>query len=586
VHAAVALVIVLSAIAPTFFVVRPSETVAAQSTNSRKPNIVFVLADDLDCASIWYMPKLKSLIADQGVTFVNYFVSMSLCCPSRTATLRGQYGHNTQILGNTLPTGGFEKFYQMGEEKSTIAVWLQDAGYATMLAGKYLNGYPERKNLMYIPPGWTEWYSAMKGNAYSEYDYTLNENGRQVAYGNQPGDYGTDVYVHKAVDFIQRTTKDGKPFFVYLAPYAPHAPYTPAPRHANLFPDAKAPLTPNYNEADVSDKPNYIRNRSLLSRQQMNTIDEDYRKRLQSLQAVDEGIEAIVNTLKANGQLDNTYIFFSSDNGYHMGNHRQVTGKVAPYEEELRVTMIVRGPNVPAGKTLQHLTGNIDLAPTWAELAGAKPPDFVDGRSLVPLLRPNPSALSQWRQEYVIENGPDRADLALAAKIPVPNTDEGLLEPPDRDDTEATLQLQQQLGLGVPDFRGIRLQTMSFVKYQTGEKELYEIKADPYQLQNLASNTNPEFMAQLTAHLEEATICKGSACRTAEDTSFNYSNSSQTTVTLRGPQTTTGALRTTMEPQSTIPTLNQSAYVVSVVAILVIIVVFAICWSKSKKKPR
>ena len=382
------------------------------------------------------MPKLKSLITDQGLTFTNYFVSMSLCCPSRSTTLRGQYPHNTQILGNQLPTGGFQKFYQLGEEKSTIAVWLQAAGYRTMLAGKYLNGYPEQNNVKYIPPGWNEWYVAVHGDAYSEFNYTLNENGKQVVYGNKPEDYGTDVYVNKAVDFIQRSAQDGKPFFVYLAPYAPHAPYTPAPRHANLFPDLIAPRTPNYDEADVSDKPAFIRDRPLLTQRQMDMIDQVYRKRLQSLQAVDEGIETIVNTLKANGQLDNTYIFFTSDNGYHLGNHRQVVGKIAPYEEELRVTMIVRGPGVPAGRTLEHLTGNVDLAPTWADLAGAKAADFVDGRSLVPLMRDSPPPLSQWRQAFALENGPDRIDETGVTATPTPDTEQQLLEPQDQDEKD------------------------------------------------------------------------------------------------------------------------------------------------------
>lgn len=517
---------------PTAAVITPNSSTAAPTSaptlqssttptpqpiaSGKKPNIVFVLADDLDAAAIQYMPKLKLLITDQGVTFQNYFVSMSLCCPSRTATLRGQYGHNTQILGNAPPSGGFERFFELGEEKSTVATWLQDAGYRTMLAGKYLNGYPTRNDLMYIPPGWNEWYVAMRGNAYSEFNYTLDENGKQVAYGNKPEDYGTDVYVNKSVDFIQRSVKEGKPFFVYLAPYAPHAPYTPAPRHAQLFPDAKVPRTPNYNEADVSDKPNYIRNRPLLGNRQINAIDNDYRMRLQSLQAIDEGIEKIVNTLKANGQFDNTYIFFTSDNGYHMGNHRQLTGKIAPYDEELRVTMIVRGPGVPAGKTLDVLTGNIDLAPTWAELAGAKAADFVDGRSLVPLMRDNVPA--QWRQEFAIENGVYQATQTRAAATPAPNTSAELLEPPDQDDTESNaLPAAQRATLGVPAFRGIRTQTLSYVEYITGEKEYYDLKADPYQLQNLAAKMDPKILAQLSARVKELAACKAAACRTAED---------------------------------------------------------------------
>jgi arylsulfatase A-like enzyme len=493
----------------------------SSAPQSRKPNIVFVLTDDLDAAEIQFMPKLKALITDQGVTLSNYFVAMSLCCPSRATTLRGQYPHNTQILGNQLPTGGFQKFFQLGEEKSTIATWLQDAGYRTMLAGKYLNGYPQQSNQMYIPPGWTEWYSAVKGNAYSEYNYTLNENGKQMAYGNRPQDYGTDVYVGKAVDFIQRSAKDGKPFFVYLAPYAPHAPYTPAPRHANLFPGAKAPRTPNYNEADVSDKPAYIRDRPLLTQRQMDLVDAAYRKRLQALQAVDEGIETIVNTLKANGQLDNTYIFFTSDNGYHLGNHRQLTGKIAPYQEELRVTMIVRGPGVPAGKTLEHLSGNVDLAPTWAELAGAKAADFVDGRSLVPLLRANAPALAQWRQLFGIENGPDKLDENVSA-TPAPDTDPGLIEPNDEDeDDAAALPAARQRIQAVPPLRGIRLQTMSYVEYVTGEKELYDVAADPYELQNLASKASPNLLAALSARVKELANCKAAACRAAEDAPLN-----------------------------------------------------------------
>jgi N-acetylglucosamine-6-sulfatase len=499
-------------------VVTPVTTIVSR----KQPNIIVILTDDLDEASLAYMPKLKSLIADQGVTFKNFLISMSLCCPSRTAILRGQYDHNTQILGNTPPSGGFQKFFQLGEEKSTVNVWLQNTGYRTMLAGKYLNGYPDRSNLMYIPPGWNEWYSAMKGNAYSEYNYTLNENGKQVAYGNKPEDYGTDVYARKAIDFIQRTSKDGKPFFVYLTPYAPHGPATPAPRHDKLFPDAKAPRTPNYNEADVSDKPNYIRLRPGLTAREMTRIDEDYRKRLQSLQAVDDMIESLVNTLKQTGQLDNTYIFFTSDNGFHLGNHRQLTGKVAPYAEEIRVQMMVRGPGIPAGKTVEHLTGNIDLAPTWAELGGAKMPDFVDGRSLVSLWGANPPSLGSWRQLFLIENGMITAQVETRQARLVLNTPPELLEPPDADDEvlEATPSAVQRARLGIPAFRGFYTSDYSYVEYITGEKELYDLKKDPYQLQNLASKADPGLLAQFSARLKSMTTCAAENCRSTERAAF------------------------------------------------------------------
>jgi N-acetylglucosamine-6-sulfatase len=469
------------------------------------------------------MGKLKSLVTDQGETFTNYFVSDSLCCPSRATTLRGQYPHNTKILGNAWPLGGYRKFHDLGEESSTIAVWLQDAGYRTMLAGKYMNYYPLNKDPTYVPPGWSEFYSPILGEPYRQYTVTLNENGKRVAYDHKPADYGTDVYVGKAVDFIRRSAKDGKPFFVYLAPYAPHAPYTPAPRHADLFPDLQAPRTPNYNEADVSDKPANIRNHPLLTQDQQDAIDKDYRLRAQALQAIDEGIEAMVNALKASGQLDNTYIFFTSDNGYHMGNHRQLAGKVSPYEEETRVTMIVRGPGVPAGVTLDHLAGSQDLAPTWADIAGAEAAGFCDGRSLVPLMHAHPLGLPQWRQEMAFEYGADQADQAGASETPEPGIiDPDLLEPLDRDELElAALPAEKQPGIDVPPYRGIRLQTLSYVEYATGEIELYDIKSDPYQLQNLASEAGQKLLAQLSGRMQELVTCEGEGCRIAEDAPFD-----------------------------------------------------------------
>src|SRR5262249_48053666 len=238
---------------------------------------------------------------------------------------------------------------------------LQAAGYQTLLAGKYLSRYPCGAALSYIPPGWSEWYSLVQGNgnAPGEFNYTLNENGTLVSYGNTPEDYGTDGYGRQAVDFIQRMAQAENPFFVYLAPYALHEPLTAAPRHADLFPGAKAPRPPSFNEGNVSDKAQYIRNRPLLNDAEIAAIDQYYRQRLQALQAVDEMVAHLITTLSVTGQLDHTYIFFTSDNGFHLGQHRLLTGKRGPYEEDIRVTLLVRGPGVPAGKMLAHLTGNI-----------------------------------------------------------------------------------------------------------------------------------------------------------------------------------------------------------------------------------
>jgi arylsulfatase A-like enzyme len=527
----------------TPIVAKPSAAPTAQPTNpptlqpsnypTRKPNILFILTDDLDIAAIAFMPKLQELLVKQGVLFDNYFVNVSLCCPSRSTILRGEYSQGTQIFGNQPPDGGYEKFHANHDEESTIAVWLQNAGYRTMLAGKYLNGYPNTVAQTFVPPGWTEWYSAAKGNAYGEYNYTLNENGKLVEYGKKPEDYGTDVYARKTIDFIQRSAKEGKPFFAYVAPYAPHAPSTPAPRHANLFADAKLPRSPNFNEPDASDKPGYIKNRPQLTDRQIRQIEEQYRLRLQSLQAVDEMIENLINTLKAAGQLDNTYLFFMSDNGFHLGNHRLATGKWTPYEEDVHVPLIVRGPGVPVNVKLDHLTGNNDLAPTWAELAGIKTPDFVDGRSLVSLIRPNPPALTPplsatgedgrgWRQCYLLQRGEPGKDIA-------PDEDEnayvrppemqGLLEPSD-ELPEEVAGLEPQRAVAVPAFQGIHLLHYVYIEYATGEKEFYDLRADLHQLNNLAAKADPALLKELAARLNELQNCTGDQCRVIENRPF------------------------------------------------------------------
>lgn len=495
-----------------------------------QPNILFILTDDLDLAEIAYMPKLKSLLIDQGTSFTNYFVSVSLCCPSRSTTIRGQYSHNNGVETNGGGNGGFETAHRLGIENSTIATWLQAGGYQTGLFGKYLNGYPTTTSNSYIPPGWVEWNSSVKGNAYSEYNYTLNSDGKEVAYGRKPEDYGTDVYSGLANKFIQQSIQDKKPFFVYLAVYAPHQPATPAPRYADLFPGAQAPRTPNYNEADVSDKPRYIAGLPQLKPAVAQRIDTLYRKRLQSLQAVDDAIESLYNTLKADGQLDNTYIVFTSDNGFHLGNHRMPAGKQTAYEEDIHLPLIVRGPGVPAGKTVTQMTGNIDLAPTFAAMASAKPGDFVDGRSFLPLIQGN--APDKWRDAYLVEHF-EQSSAPAAQVTPAPDTQ----EPDDYDQlpedqygdsdttqaatpTPGTAKASSRVG-GIPEFHGLRGNGYVYVEYVTGEKEFYDLTKDPYELNNLASKLDTETQKVLSARVSELAKCKTDTCRAAEDQPLN-----------------------------------------------------------------
>jgi len=476
-----------------------------------RPNILFILTDDLDAklGTLQYMPHLRQLLVSQGLVFNDFLIDTPLCCPSRSSFLRGQYVHNHQVYTNGPPIGGFDRFYQLQHETSTLGTWLQQAGYRTALFGKYLNGYPYADDRGYIPPGWSDWFVPAKGSPYKEFNYTLNDNGKFEDHGQGHDDYMTDVLSQKADDFIRASASDSHPFFLYLATYAPHEPATPAPRDANLFPDLKAPRTPSFNEADVMDKPPNTRADPLLTGAQIATIDQMYRNRVRSMQAVDEMLARLVATLQQTGQLDDTYIIFASDNGYHLGQHRLMGGKGTAYEEDINVPLIVRGPNVQMGAALDgYVTGNIDIAPTIAELAGVVPPSYVDGRSLVPLFSAQRPPASQWRQGYLIEYyGAGEAESFINSLVSYRAPDP-LLEPPD---------LDQFLPVAAtPNYLALRTSQVTYVEYQDGFRELYDLKQDPYELNNIASTADPNLIAQLSAWLKALASCSSSSCRTAD----------------------------------------------------------------------
>jgi arylsulfatase A-like enzyme len=420
------------------------------------------------------------------------------------------------------PNGGFAKFHSLGNEDSTVGAWLQSAGYRTGLMGKYLNGYLENGSGVdktYVPPGWDEWDGA--GNGYAEFNYQLNENGTLVSYGNKPEDYLVDVESRKATDFITGAAHDGKPFFLYLATFAPHQPATPAPRHENLFPGVQAPRTPSFNEPDVSDKPAWLQSRPTLRPAQIRQIDDLYRKRLQSLQSVDEMIASLVNTLRANGQLEETYIVFSSDNGFHLGQHRLPPGKQTAYDEDIRVPLIVRGPGVPSGETTPAIAMNIDLNPTFAKIGGAKIPDFVDGRSLLPLLSSG-TAPAGWRTGAVVEhfgsandpNDPDNDDAFLQGTAPGPNAG-------SRTGRRAGGQGGQQPAAQPRDittYEALRTSAFLYVAYVSGEHELYSIADDPFELNNIYNSADPALIQKLDVQLKVVTTCSGDSCRVADHT--------------------------------------------------------------------
>jgi arylsulfatase A-like enzyme len=467
-----------------------------------RPNFVFILTDDQDAATMQYMPRVQTLLGDQGVTFENMFVSTPLCCPSNVTILTGQYAHNTGILHNVAPQGGFQKFVNMrtdgdpatlGDE-TTLATWLNDAGYFTGRIGKYLVGYNEPNqppgapdNSTYIPPGWDQWFSTY-GGAPGYYNYGVNDNGTVIQFGAEPEDYSTDVLTERMVSFFdQAEVNDDQPFFAFFAPSAPHAqgvpngPPIPAPRHVGMFDGLTAPRTPSFNEADVSDKPPHIRNLPPLTNAQITAIDKQHQARVESLQAVDEGVERIINALAERGELDNTYIFFTSDNGYHLGQRRQFQGKGEVYEDDIRVPLLVRGPGVRAGATLDHLAVNIDFAPTIVELAGATAGRVMDGRSLAPLVVRDTPPPHNWRKDFLVE-----------------------------------IYRNPPMQPGSPGF-ALRTRHELYIEYADGFRELYDLQTDPYQLQNFYDTADKGHLKKLSERLAELVASSGESDGNAAD---------------------------------------------------------------------
>jgi arylsulfatase A-like enzyme len=436
----------------------------AQTKN--RPNIVFILTDDLDVESTTHTPEIDALLAERGTKFKRAFVTTPSCCPSRSSILTGKYVHNHTVYTNLAPRGGASKFRSSGEEKSTIATRLNGLGYETVLIGKYLNEYDGT----YVPPGWDEW----RGQLQSMYKY--NVNGKIKSF-DPKGRYYTKLMGDWATAYIHRNAPKERPFFMYLSVKVPHLPATPEPRYENAFSRRKAPRPPSFNEADVSDKPAGIRNLPRLSRKKIAGIDEHYRDRLRTMLSVGDMVARLTNELRANGELDNTYIVFTSDHGYHTGQHRLIPGKGKPYEEDIRVPLIVRGPGVPANRTLKHTVLNIDFAPTFARLGGGQIPAIMDGRSFAPLLRSSSTPLtSSWRQSFLVE---------YFNKHP---------------------------------YSALHTGKYSYVEYPSGERELYDLTEDPYQLTSLHESSDQQArMTSFHTRLKALKNCSGQdSCKVAE----------------------------------------------------------------------
>jgi arylsulfatase A-like enzyme len=495
---------------------------AAQAAPDTAPNIVLILTDDQDGQPDMMnaMPNLQALIADQGMSFDHFFAPVPLCCPARAILLLGQYAHNSQMLHNLMPIGGFQRFVELGLEDTTIATALDAAGYRTALIGKYLNDYPNADDPTHIPPGWDEWIAPITHSAYGSFNYSMNENGVIVSYGNAPQDHISDVVTAKAVDFITRaaTTSPNTPFFVQINYLAPHSPANPAPRHAQMFPNAQTPRPPSFNESDMADKPAFMQSLPLFGPSDIAGMDTFRRKQLQSIQAVDEGIAAVVQTLQTQGKLDNTYIIFTSDNGLHAGQHRFPIGKGAAFEEDVRVPLMVRGPGVPAGVVRSELVSMVDIVPTLADLGGANMTIEVDGRSLVPLLHTTAPPAQGWRKAVLIEHWPQPSSFVTD---PHP-----MAEPPDPGDLflhrllygdQAATAYDHAATVDTPDWTVLRTADYKYVRRVGNARELYDIDQDRYELYSQHADADAAFLSQLNTRLNALYTCAGAACRSLEE---------------------------------------------------------------------
>ena len=483
-----------------------SQEEQAKSSTDR-PNMIFILTDDLDFASVQKMPEIRSQLIEKGISFEKTFVSHPICCPSRATILTGLYDHNHGVKGNAPPEGGFQTFLSKGHEESTIGKRLQEAGYQTAFFGKYLNQYPADEPT-HVPPGWNEWYGKL--DEQKLYNYRINENGEVVSYGNNTEDFFTDVLSGQASDFARRAASGDKPFFMYVAPTAPHGPATPAERHKGAFAGEEVPRPPSFDEEDVSDKPSQIENAPRISDLDAYNIDNYYRQRLESMLAVDEMVASLIRELEATGKLDNTFIFFTSDNGWFQGEHRIPSTKNRTYEESARVPLFVRGPGVPAGSKIENLVLNTDFAPTFADLASVQFP--ADGRSLKPLLGGEEPA--SWRSSILLEKLPQKS-----------NAEEESGKGKGKGKAKAKNKEGKTGAGGVPksgpgqssDFQAVRTETHRYVEYENGDRELYDLEADPYELESLHESADPLVLEDLKIKLAALRSCSKQGCQEAED---------------------------------------------------------------------
>jgi len=525
----------LAALATTLTLAPSAAARPVDAARDGRPNILVVMTDDMAATDLALMPKTQRKLAAKGTTFADAIDSFPLCCPARATFITGQYAHNHGVAGNFYPYG----WYGMKRRGNTLPSWLQDAGYRTALVGKWLNGYGALDAHGEVPKGFDIWRGLLDVSAYDYFNFVMNKDGRLKSWGDEefarklvefanvevipgvngladiiakltelfgpppyeywgseePEDYSPDVTGQVTERLVRREGRSRKPFFIWWSVAAPHREDVsttlmgrpgpdprPAPRYADESASRELPRPPSFNEADISDKSSALQDGApVMSDEQIAQLELDYQGRAGSLMAVDDHVGELVKILRETDQLRNTLIVFLSDNGWMQGEHRVTGDKFLPYEESLRVPLILRGPGVPKDRTVQGQVSNIDFAPTLVDAADASAGRRMDGVSLLPTVR-KPS------------RRPDRAlqieALAplFAGNVPVNRWDR--------------------------PYSGVRTDRYTYVVWtETGEVELYDRRADPYQLDSVAGDpAYAEIEARLARKLAKLRECAGESC--------------------------------------------------------------------------
>jgi N-acetylglucosamine-6-sulfatase len=523
-------------------------------TGGERPSFVLIQTDDQTLDSLYEtfkafpgagetraMPNTLELIADRGMTFNRYYVPYPLCCPSRVSLLTGRYAHNTGVKGNVQPNGGYFGFSFRAAASHNLATWLQAAGYRTIHVGKFLNGYGDEPydNGTSIPPGWDAWHTVLKADTeHFFYGYELNDNGQiNGPFGDSGSwdtrDYGvrddigcpfaplnglpcfhvTDTLTNIATTEMLGTSPE-QPFYLQLDYTAPHGDFRrpagpePAPRHYDWFKGARHPhdRSEGFDEGNVTDKPRFIRDAAHLTPTEKKVYRTYYQKQLESLRSVDDGVKQVIQALGQMGRLRNTYVIFTSDNGFFFGEHRLLGGKFLAYEPATHMPFLIRGPGIRQGSASDELVANVDVAPTVLELAGAEADKSIDGRSLVPYLEDSELRTSR---PILFESFVETSDVEAQGQISAaPGT--GATATVSRQPAKATASL-----LAPPkDYAGIRLGPYKYIAWPSGEKELYNIERDPYELNSL--HEVPNFFPIrnfLHRQMKKLIDCVGRICR-------------------------------------------------------------------------